>query len=171
MVTARGLLERNARKFDMIHFDEDESPRSLQLYGTDPAVMREAVTRLVEGDLVDHLDLNLGCPVRKVTRHGGGAAITAHPRLVAALVGAAVDAAGSVPVTVKFRVGIDDGLLTYLDTAAGRMPAPQPWPCTPAPPLAVRMPPTGLHRPAQGGRAHHPRTGQRRSGRPPTHWR
>lgn len=116
MVTARGLLEGNARTFDMIHFDEDESPRSLQLYGTDPAVMREAVTRLVDGDLVDHLDLNLGCPVRKVTRHGGGAALTAHPRLVAALVGAAVEAAGSVPVTVKFRVGIDDGLPTYLDT-------------------------------------------------------
>jgi nifR3 family TIM-barrel protein len=116
MVTARGLLEHNVRTYDMIRFDEDESPRSLQLYGADPAVMREAVARLVGHDHIDHLDLNLGCPVRKVTRHGGGAALTAHPRLVAALISAAVEAAGPVPVTVKFRVGIDADVVTYLDT-------------------------------------------------------
>lgn len=116
MVTARGLMEDNNRSLEMVHFDEDESPRSLQLYGSDPAIMRDAVARLVEGDQVDHIDLNLGCPVRKITRHGGGAAVTAHPRLLKSIIDAAVGAAGGVPVTAKFRLGIDDDLLTYLDT-------------------------------------------------------
>lgn len=116
MVTARGLLEGNERTREMTSFDRDESPRSIQLYGSDPAVMRDAVAQLVDTGHVDHIDLNLGCPVRKVTRHGGGTALTARPRLLAALIGAAVGAAGSVPVTVKFRTGIDDDLLTYLDT-------------------------------------------------------
>ena len=116
MITARGLLEGSERTREMTAFDPDESPRSLQLYGSDPAIMRAAVAQLVETDHVDHIDLNLGCPVRKVTRHGGGAALTARPRLLGALIGGAVEAAGTVPVTVKFRLGIDDTLSTYLDT-------------------------------------------------------
>jgi nifR3 family TIM-barrel protein len=123
MVNARGLVEGGAKSWELAAFDADESPRSIQLYGTDPATVGAAVQRLVGEAGVDHVDLNFGCPVRKVTRHGGGSAVPVRPRLLAAIVRAAVDAAGSrgrtVPVTVKIRLGIDDGLLTYLE--AGRV--------------------------------------------------
>jgi nifR3 family TIM-barrel protein len=85
----------------------------------DPHYVGEAVRRLVAERHVDHLDMNFGCPVRKVTSKGGGAAIPLKPRLLRAIVGAAVRAAGDVPVTIKFRKGIDDEYLTYLD--AGRI--------------------------------------------------
>lgn len=116
MITARPLVEgiRKARK--LAEFGPDESPRSLQLYGVDPHFVGEAVRWLVGEGRVDHLDLNFGCPVRKITRRGGGAAIPAKPRLLAAIVRAAVAAAGEVPVTIKFRIGIDDGLPTFRDT-------------------------------------------------------
>jgi len=124
MITARGLVEGADQSWARAAFDDDEPLRSIQLYGSDPAAMGEAVRRLVEVGHVDHVDLNLGCPVRKITRHGGGAALTARPRLLAALIGAAVDAASTagdrpVPVTVKFRTGIDDDLLTF--TTTGRV--------------------------------------------------
>ncbi len=122
MVNARGLAEGGARSWDLAAFDPDESPRSIQLYGTDPVAMADAVHRLTDtagGTAVDHIDLNFGCPVRKVTRHGGGAAVPVRPRLLASIIGAAVGAAGDVPVTAKIRMGIDHDLLTYLD--AGRV--------------------------------------------------
>jgi len=118
MVNARGLVEGGAKSWQLAAFDADESPRSTQLYGTDPATMGAAVRRLIDDAGVDHIDLNFGCPVRKVTRHGGGSAVPVKPRLFAAVVAATVAAAGPVPVTVKMRLGIDDELLTYLD--AGR---------------------------------------------------
>ena len=108
MVTARALLEGNARTMRMVAFPDDEPCRSVQLYGVDPAVTKAAVTRLVDEVGVDHIDLNFGCPAAKVTRKGGGAALPAHPVLFASIVGAAVRAAGAVPVTVKLRIGIDD---------------------------------------------------------------
>jgi nifR3 family TIM-barrel protein len=99
-------------------FARDEHPRSLQLYATDPAELGDAVALLAERDLVDHVDLNVGCPAPKVTRHGGGAALPWRLGLFSRLVAAAVDAAGGRPVTVKMRKGIDADHLTYLD--AGR---------------------------------------------------
>ena len=123
MVNARGLIEGGAKSWELAAFDADESPRSIQLYGTDPVAVAGAVERLVTEAGVDHVDLNFGCPVRKVTRHGGGSAVPVRPRLLAAIVRAAVGASGAdgrpVPVTVKMRLGIDDELLTYLD--AGRV--------------------------------------------------
>jgi nifR3 family TIM-barrel protein len=119
MVNARGLAEGGERSWELAAFDADESPRSIQLYGTDPAAVSTAVTLLVDGARVDHIDLNFGCPVRKVTRHGGGAAVPVRPALLASIIAAAVTAAGSVPVTVKMRLGIDHDLLTYLE--AGRI--------------------------------------------------
>jgi nifR3 family TIM-barrel protein len=119
MVTARGLVEGSARSWEYVTFAPDERPRSLQLYGTDPVAMGEAVRRLVDDDHVDHLDLNFGCPAPKVTRHGGGAGVPARPALLAAIVRAAVTAAGDVPVTMKFRRGVDESVLTFLD--AGRV--------------------------------------------------
>lgn len=119
MITARGLVERNDKTLAMARFADDEPVRSIQLYGTDPGTMGEAVRILVgEGD-ADHVDVNVGCPVAKITRKGGGAALPARPALFRALVAAAVGAAETVPVTVKFRKGIDADLLTYLE--AGRI--------------------------------------------------
>jgi nifR3 family TIM-barrel protein len=119
MITARGLVEGNARTLHLAGFAPDESPRSLQLYGVDPASLGEAVARLVGEGQVDHVDLNFGCPVAKVTRRGGGAAIPWKRALLRRLVRAAVTHAGAVPVTIKFRIGIDDRHETFVD--AGRV--------------------------------------------------
>jgi len=119
MITARALVERNAKTLRLAGFDPSEKPRSLQLYAVDDHYTREAVRWLVGEGLVDHVDLNFGCPVRKVTRRGGGAAIPLKPNLLRAIVRAAVGAAGEVPVTIKFRMGVDEGLETFLD--AGRI--------------------------------------------------
>jgi nifR3 family TIM-barrel protein len=118
MVTARALVEGNERTSRMVRFADDERPRSVQLYGVDPTVMELAVRRLVDEVGVDHVDLNFGCPVGKVTRRGGGAALPVHHVLFRRIVAAAVAAAGAVPVTVKMRMGIDDRTLNYL--VAGR---------------------------------------------------
>ncbi len=118
MITARGLVEGNRMTRLLARRHPDERPRSIQLYGSDPDDLAEAV-RVLVSEGIDHVDLNFGCPVPKVTRHGGGSAIPAKPRLMARLVRAAVTAAGAVPVTVKVRMGIDETLLTFLD--AGRV--------------------------------------------------
>src|SRR6188768_3956112 len=119
MITARPLVEGNQKTLRIADFGPDESPRSLQLYGVDPYYVGEAVKRLIGEGRVDHIDMNFGCPVRKVTSKGGGAAIPAKPRLLAGIVRAAVKASDSVPVTIKFRMGIDERVTTYLD--AGRV--------------------------------------------------
>jgi nifR3 family TIM-barrel protein len=116
MITARALVEGNRKTALLASFGAEETTRSLQLYGVDPHYLGEAVRLLVDEGRVDHLDLNFGCPVRKVTRKGGGAAIPLKPRLLRAIVRAAVAAAGRVPVTLKFRVGIDPEHLTYLES-------------------------------------------------------
>lgn len=121
MITARALVERDAKTLRLAGFDPDESPRSLQLYSTDPEYTARAVEWLVGEGLIDHLDMNFGCPVRKVTRRGGGAALPVKKNLLRSIVRAAVQAAGDVPVTIKFRMGIDDTLLTFKDT--GRIAA------------------------------------------------
>ena len=115
MITARPLVEGREKTLKLADFGPDESPRSLQLYGVDPHFVGEAVRRLVGEGHIDHLDLNFGCPVRKVTRKGGGAAIPAKPQLLASIVRAAVGAADETPVTVKFRMGIDDEHLNFLE--------------------------------------------------------
>jgi len=119
MITARALVAGNRKTLLMASFGSEETTRSLQLYGVDPFYVGEAVRLLVGEGRVDHVDLNFGCPVRKVTSRGGGAAIPVKPRLLRGIVRAAVNAAGRVPVTIKFRLGIDDEILTYLD--AGRI--------------------------------------------------
>lgn len=121
MVTARALVERHPVTLHMTTFGPDESPRSLQLYTVDPAATYDAARMIVEENLADHIDMNFGCPVPKVTRRGGGAALPYKRRLFGQIVAAAVRATeGSpVPVTVKFRIGIDDAHHTHLD--AGRI--------------------------------------------------
>ena len=108
MITTRALVERNPKTLQLIRFADDESPRSIQLYGVDPAVVGAAVRMIVDEDLADHVDLNFGCPVPKVTRKGGGAALPWRIGLFDDIVRAAVhEARGAVPVTVKMRIGID----------------------------------------------------------------
>jgi nifR3 family TIM-barrel protein len=122
MVTSRALLERNDETMDLVTFAPDESPRSVQLYGVDPHVIAAAVRIVVDEDRADHVDLNFGCPVPKVTRKGGGSALPWKRDLFRSIVTKAVEAAdGRVPVSVKMRKGIDDDHLTYLD--AGRAAA------------------------------------------------
>lgn len=119
MVSARGLVEGSERTWQLAEFDDDERPRSIQLYTTDPQTVGEAVRLLRERRGVDHVDLNFGCPVKKVTRQGGGSALPWKRNLFAAIVESAVGAAGDVPVTVKLRIGIDDDHRTHLE--AGRL--------------------------------------------------
>ncbi|WP_438387217.1 tRNA dihydrouridine synthase DusB [Actinopolyspora saharensis] len=121
MITSRALVERHPTTLQMVSFDADESPRSMQLYGVDPATMYDAVRMVVDENLADHVDMNFGCPVPKVTRKGGGSALPYKRRLFGRIVQAAVRAAepAGIPVTVKFRVGIDDEHVTHLD--AGRI--------------------------------------------------
>lgn len=115
MITSRALVERNEATLEMVRFEADERPKSIQLYGVDPKVMADAVRIAVEEAGVDHVDLNFGCPVPKVTRKGGGSALPWKQDLFRAIVRAAVGAsAGRVPVSVKMRLGIDDAHITYL---------------------------------------------------------
>ncbi len=121
MVLARALVEGGWKTWQRVAFAPGESPRSMQLYGTDPQVVAEAVRRLTGEGAADHIDMNFGCPAPKVTRRGGGAAVPARPGLLRAIVRAAVRAAdaetgGRVPVTIKFRIGLDDARTTHLTT-------------------------------------------------------
>ncbi len=115
MVTSRALVERTEESMRLISHHESEAVRSVQLYGVDPKTISRAVEMLVAEDRADHIDLNFGCPVPKVTRKGGGAALPWKQDLFASIVNSAVRAAGSVPVTVKMRKGIDSDHLTFLD--------------------------------------------------------
>ena len=121
MITSRALVERTPESMRLIRHHESETPRSIQLYGVDPKTVAEAVTMLVAEDRADHIDLNFGCPVPKVTRKGGGAALPWKRDLFRDIVERAVTAAGDVPLTVKMRKGIDSDHLTYLE--AGRAAA------------------------------------------------
>ena len=121
MITSRGVVERDKRTLDMLVFDETETVRSVQLYGTDPVYVGKAAEILCAEHGVAHIDLNFGCPVPKVTRKGGGGALPWKRGLLAEILEAAVAAATpyDVPVTMKTRKGIDEDHLTYLD--AGRI--------------------------------------------------
>lgn len=118
MVMASAVVYGNDKTTRLMSFGPDESPRSLQLYGSDPEMLGRAVHQVCDGGLVDHLDLNFGCPAAKVTRKGGGAAVPAKPRLLRAIVRAAVSAAApyGVPVTAKFRMGLWDDVRTDITT-------------------------------------------------------
>ncbi|MGP3947543.1 tRNA dihydrouridine synthase DusB [Streptomyces sp. 7N604] len=119
MITTRALVERDAKTMRLIRFDGTEKPRSIQLYGVDPETVGRAARMIADEDLADHIDLNFGCPVPKVTRKGGGSALPYKRNLLRSILREAVAGAGGLPVTMKMRKGIDDDHLTYLD--AGRI--------------------------------------------------
>ncbi len=119
MITSRALVERTPESLRLIQHHESETTRSIQLYGVDPKTVADAVTMLVAEDRADHIDLNFGCPVPKVTRKGGGAALPWKTDLFRDIVESAVQAAGPLPLTIKMRKGIDSDHLTYLE--AGRI--------------------------------------------------
>jgi nifR3 family TIM-barrel protein len=119
MITSRALVERTPESMRLIRHHESETTRSIQLYGVDPKTVAAAVTMLVAEDRADHIDLNFGCPVPKVTRKGGGAALPWKTDLFREIVEGAVKAAGAIPLTIKMRKGIDAEHLTYLE--AGRI--------------------------------------------------
>jgi len=119
MVTARALIERREETLRLMNFAADESPRSVQLYAVDAVTMQKAVDMIGSEDLADHIDMNFGCPVPKVTRRGGGAALPYKRKLFSEIVKTAVDTASKygIPVTVKMRIGIDDEHETFKDAA------------------------------------------------------
>ena len=121
MITSRGVVEGDRISLSMLTFAANETVRSVQLYGIDPVYIGRAVQILCGDHGVDHVDLNFGCPVPKITRKGGGAALPWKATLLGEILTAAVAAAApyGVPVTMKTRKGIDDEHLTYLD--AGRI--------------------------------------------------
>ncbi len=129
MVTSRALVERTPESMRIISPAPDETLRSVQLYGVDPATVRAAVRLLVTEDRADHIDLNFGCPVPKVTKKGGGAVLPWKRDLFSQIVrGAVAEAAeGGVPLTVKMRMGIDDDHLTYLEAGLMAQDAGAAW--------------------------------------------
>ena len=129
MVTARALLERIPETLRMIEPGPGEWPRSVQLYSVDPHHMSEAVKMIGRENLADHIDMNFGCPVPKVTRKGGGAALPYTRKLFQAIVEGAVEAAKpfGIPVTVKMRIGIDTDHHTYLEAAKSAADAGVAW--------------------------------------------
>ena len=129
MVTARALIERHPETLRLITPGKGETPRSVQLYAVDPVVVGKAITMLMEENLADHIDLNFGCPVPKVTRRGGGAALPFKRKLFSAIVESSVKAAApfGVPVTVKMRVGINSDHHTCLEAGKSAADAGVAW--------------------------------------------
>ncbi|MGV3016392.1 tRNA dihydrouridine synthase DusB [Rothia sp. 88186D007BW] len=119
MVTARSLVERNPESLRIIDHDGDEKIRSIQIYGVDAVNVGKAIRMVVEEDRADHIDLNFGCPVPKVTKLGGGSALPWKTDLFTAIVQTAVREASrnDIPLTIKMRKGIDEDHLTYLESA------------------------------------------------------
>ena len=126
MVTSRALIERSPETIRMVTPDKDENIKSVQLYGVDPEIMSKAVELLIRENRADHIDLNMGCPVPKVTKKGGGAALPWKKDLFKEILKSAVETSNKVtkelnlkpvPITVKMRMGIDEEHLTYIDAA------------------------------------------------------
>jgi tRNA-dihydrouridine synthase B len=115
MVSCAGLEHRNERTLGYLRIASDEHPLAVQIFGSDPATMAEAA-RMVEAAGADLVDINFGCPVKKVTKTGAGATLLEDPERAAAIVDAVADAV-SVPVTVKMRRGLENGARTCLDLA------------------------------------------------------
>src|SRR5919106_1093099 len=107
MVSVAGIQHRNERTLGYLRVASDEHPLAIQIFGSDPLAMGEAA-RMVEAAGADIVDINFGCPVRKVTKTGAGATLLDDPARACRIVSAVADAV-SVPVSVKMRRGLRDG--------------------------------------------------------------
>ena len=110
LVNARSLIERNRKALELIETNEADTPLAVQLFGAVPEEMRDAAVWLQEQG-VDSVDINMGCPVRKVVKVGGGSAMMTELDKTAHLVRTMVNAL-KIPVTAKMRLGWDDQNLT-----------------------------------------------------------
>ena len=117
MITARALVARNPKALRLCRFAPSEKIRSLQLYGVDPSIVEQAARLVVDNKMADHVDLNFGCPVPKVTRRGGGSALPWKTDLFTEVIHRVVSVCGpaGIPVTAKIRVGIDHEHETFLE--------------------------------------------------------
>ena len=117
MITARALVARNPKALRLCRFAPGEKIRSLQLYGVNPAIVEQAAKIVIDENMADHVDLNFGCPVPKVTRRGGGSALPWKTDLFREIIQRVVKVcdAANVPVTAKIRVGIDHEHETFLE--------------------------------------------------------
>jgi tRNA-dihydrouridine synthase B len=113
MVSCAGLEHRNERTLGYLRIASDEHPLAVQIFGSNPGTMAEAA-RMVEAAGADLVDINFGCPVKKVTKTGAGATLLEDPARATAIVGTVADAV-SVPVTVKMRRGLENGARTCLE--------------------------------------------------------
>ncbi len=113
MVSCAGIEHRNERTLGYLRVAADEHPLAIQIFGSEPRAMAEAA-RMVEAAGADIVDMNFGCPVRKVTKTGAGAHLMEDAALACRITGA-VAAAVSVPVTVKMRRGVEDGSRACLE--------------------------------------------------------
>lgn len=121
MISAAGLEHGSRRTRDYLRIDSDEHPIALQVFGSVPTQAAEAA-RMAEAAGADIVDLNLGCPVRKVMTSGAGSALLEQPGLACRIV-EAMAAAVSVPVTVKLRSGIEPGSRTCIELGPGLVAA------------------------------------------------
>lgn len=117
MITARALVARNPKALRLCRFAPSEKIRSLQLYGVNPSIVEQAAKIVIDENMADHVDLNFGCPVPKVTRRGGGSALPWKTDLFREIIQRVVKVcdAANVPVTAKIRVGIDHEHETFLE--------------------------------------------------------
>jgi tRNA-dihydrouridine synthase B len=113
MVSCAGLEHRNERTLGYLRVGRDEHPLAIQIFGSEPAVMGEAA-RMVAAAGADIVDINFGCPVRKVTRTGAGATLLEDPDRACAIVEAVANAA-DVPISVKMRRGLENGSRACLE--------------------------------------------------------
>lgn len=116
MITARALVARNPKALRLCRFAPSEKVRSLQLYGVNPSIVEQAARIVVDENMADHVDLNFGCPVPKVTRRGGGSALPWKTDLLQEILHRVVSICepAGIPVTAKFRVGIDENHETFI---------------------------------------------------------
>lgn len=116
MITARALVARNPKALRLCRFAPSEKVRSLQLYGVNPSIVEQAARIVVDENMADHVDLNFGCPVPKVTRRGGGSALPWKTDLLQEILHRVVSVCepAGIPVTAKFRVGIDENHETFI---------------------------------------------------------
>lgn len=106
MVSAKGLLYKNVKTFDMLRIAQEERPAAIQLFGSNPMELARAA-KIVEADGADIIDFNMGCPVPKIVNNGEGSALMKNPQLAYEILARMADSV-KIPVTVKIRAGWDE---------------------------------------------------------------